>query len=97
MNTFGDFRYVYHITDWSRTGRTIGVLAGVTIALVTFHAFFCLVARLVMVIMTLWETLLDTVIIYPQNRPEIEYVNMYPSPHENTWNGCELFAGAGRL
>ena len=53
MNTFGDFRYVYHITDWSRTGRTIGVLAGVTIALVTFHAFFCLVARLVnvMVIM----------------------------------------------
>ena len=39
-------RYVYHITDWGRTGRTIGVLVGVTIALVTFHAFFCLLARL---------------------------------------------------
>jgi len=37
--------YVYHITDWGRTGRTIGVLVGVTIALVTFHAFFCLLAR----------------------------------------------------
>ena len=45
---FDDFRYVYHITDWGRTGRTIGVLVGVTIALVTFHAFFCLVARLVL-------------------------------------------------
>merc|ERR1719402_757801 len=37
--------YVYHITDWGQTGRTICVLVGVTIALVTFHAFFCLVAR----------------------------------------------------
>ena len=46
-----NFRYVYHITDWGRTGRTIGVLVGVTLALVTFHAFFCLVARLAMMML----------------------------------------------
>ena len=51
VKRFGDFRYVYHITDWGRTGRTIGVLVGVTIALVTFHAFFCAVARLVMLML----------------------------------------------
>ena len=48
---FDDFRYVYHITDWGQTGRTIGVLVGVTIALVTFHAFFCLIARLVILML----------------------------------------------
>ena len=38
--------FVYHITDWARTWRTLGVMLGVFVALVTFHAMFCLLGRL---------------------------------------------------